>query len=168
MVIDGPQNVSRRLNEECFCITIDHAGLQRGIASELGDAPQVAALMLRGRTSSRARRSSCQPSRSRRCSGCGRRFPQCASGQGSERLLHRSGYSIPPIRGRSLRGGCRRRQRAPIRSGSTAPGWSADRSGLQPPGRFRIRRIGACGAPRGVLECSGSCDTASASACAPR
>jgi hypothetical protein len=45
MSLAPTQNVSRRLNQECFCITVDHAGLRQGLASEIGDAQQVAALM---------------------------------------------------------------------------------------------------------------------------
>jgi len=45
MIIDGLQNVSRRLNQECFCITIDRASLLQGLASELGDVHPITELM---------------------------------------------------------------------------------------------------------------------------
>jgi hypothetical protein len=45
MVIDGLQHVSRRLNEECFCITVDQARLNAALAGEVGDAQSIAALM---------------------------------------------------------------------------------------------------------------------------
>jgi hypothetical protein len=32
------RSVSDRLNRECFCITVDHAGLRRALERELGDA----------------------------------------------------------------------------------------------------------------------------------
>lgn len=35
--------VSRRLNEECFCITLDQARLQRGLADDLADSQSIAA-----------------------------------------------------------------------------------------------------------------------------
>jgi hypothetical protein len=44
-IIDGLQNVSRRLNQECFCITVDHAKLQQSLAGELGEAHCIAELM---------------------------------------------------------------------------------------------------------------------------
>ena len=45
MLIDVPQHVSRRLNQECFCITVDHANLRGALANEVGDAQSIAALM---------------------------------------------------------------------------------------------------------------------------
>lgn len=45
MTIDALQNVSRRLNKECFCITVDYAGLHRALSREVGDAQWIAALM---------------------------------------------------------------------------------------------------------------------------
>jgi hypothetical protein len=44
-IFDGLQSVSRRLNQECFCITVDHAKLQQSLAGELGEAHCIAELM---------------------------------------------------------------------------------------------------------------------------
>jgi hypothetical protein len=45
MITEEPQSVSHRLNQECFCITIDHASLQQGLASDIGDEHEIATLM---------------------------------------------------------------------------------------------------------------------------
>ena len=39
------QTVAGRLNQECFCITVDHASLQQALAGEIGDDQPIAALM---------------------------------------------------------------------------------------------------------------------------
>ncbi len=45
MTLAAVPDVSRRLNQECFCITVDRARLQRGLASGIADAQHMAALM---------------------------------------------------------------------------------------------------------------------------
>lgn len=45
MSLDLPADVSRRLNEQCFCITVDQTRLQDALAKDAGDAQSIAALM---------------------------------------------------------------------------------------------------------------------------
>lgn len=39
------QSVADRLNQQCFCITVDRARLQQGLGSEIGDAHPIAELL---------------------------------------------------------------------------------------------------------------------------
>jgi hypothetical protein len=45
IAIDAAQGLSNRLNQECFCITVDHAGLRRALEKEMDDAQLSAAFI---------------------------------------------------------------------------------------------------------------------------